>query len=304
VLVVSGAIGWQVLGSGGLLPGGPAKGGHRLALREVPAAATPSSVPTDHRATLGGVGTADQVAGSPGSKSLTGPNAAIAAPINPPGGFSKLIKTGRMSIVVGHDAFGERFTRIGDIADALGGYVATSSTSGGRSGFVTIRIPARRFQAAVRSLRGLGRVTSEQIQGQDVTAQDVDLKARIRIAKSRRTVLLRLMNKATTIDETIRVQNALDDVQLRIEDLQGELNVLNDRVAEATLRVSMREQGVKTETVSTVTNPSLPNAFEHAIAGFLSVVAAVIVGLGWVVPTLVVLALVWFLVTRVRRRFA
>ncbi|MGZ4131366.1 MAG: DUF4349 domain-containing protein, partial [Actinomycetota bacterium] len=73
---------------------------------------------------------------------------------------------------------------------------------------------------------------------------------------------------------------------------------------EATIRVSMREVGVKRQTTATVTNPSIPNAFDRAVAGFFSVVAGVIVGLGWVLPTLALLLLLWFVVTRVRRRLA
>jgi hypothetical protein len=229
---------------------------------------------------------------------------AVNAPVRPVGEFAKVIKTGRMSIVVGHGTFGERFNAVGDIADRLGGYVSSSSTSGGKSGFATLRIPANRFQDALRSLRGLGRVDSENIQGHDVTAQYVDLRARIDIAKARRAVLLKLMSRAVSIDETIRVQNALDDVQLRIEELQGELNVLNDRVDEATIRVSLRETGVKLHAGANVKNPSIGNAIDHAIAGFFSVLAGVIVGLGWVIPTLLVLAAIWFAVTRIRRRLA
>jgi uncharacterized protein DUF4349 len=224
--------------------------------------------------------------------------------IHPVGDLSKVIKTASLSIVVGHDAFGDRFGGIGDIADRLGGYVSSSNTSGGESGFVTIRIPAGRFQEALRSLRRLGRVDSEEVRGKDVTAEYVDLAARLRIAKARRRVLMGLMDKAVSIEQTIRVQNALDDVQLRIEELQGEINVLNDRVSEATIRVSMRETGVKLHAEHNVENPSIGSAFDHAIAGFFSVVAGVIVGLGWVLPTIAVLAVLWFVVTRVRKRLA
>ncbi|MGZ4114006.1 MAG: DUF4349 domain-containing protein [Actinomycetota bacterium] len=240
--------------------------------------------------------------GAAGSGAVQG--VAAGASINPIGDLSKVIKSASLSIVVGHDTFGDRFTRIGDIADRLGGYLQSSSTTGGKSGFVTMRIPAKHFQSALRSLRGLGRVDAEQVRGNDVTAQYVDLSARLRIALARRRVLFGLMNQAVSIEQTIRVQNALDDVQLRIEDLQGEINVLNNRVSEATIRVSMREVGVKRQTTATVTNPSIPNAFDRAVAGFFSVVAGVIVGLGWVLPTLALLLLLWFVVTRVRRRLA
>jgi hypothetical protein len=224
------------------------------------------------------------------------------ASINPAGDLSKVIRTASLSIVVGHDTFGDRFTSVGDIADRLGGYVSSSSTSGGRSGNVTMRVPARHFQDALRSLRGVGRVEDEDIRGKEVSAQYVDLTARRRIALARRRVLFGLMDKAVSIEQTIRVQNALDDVQLRIEELEGQINVLSDRISEATINVSMRETGVTAGAETNVENPSIPGAFDRAVAGFFSVVAAVIVGLGWIIPAIVVLAGIWFVVTRVRRR--
>jgi hypothetical protein len=314
-LSVSGVIGWQILT--------PRTSELRAEIgrRYVPTGAQPTKTTEGNEAVDGPALSAPSAqsraadgttalqgfsgASAPSAPAPAGTHYALDAPVRPVGDFSKVIKTGRMSIVVPHGSFGENYTKIGDVADALGGYVSESSTSGGRSGFVTLRIPANRFQQALRSLRSLGRVEAESIQGNDVTAQYVDLQSRIDIAKARRTVLLRLMDRATSIDQTIRVQNALDDVQLRIEELQGQLNVLNDRVDQATIRVSMREAGVKMHSAETsVETPSIGDALDHAVAGFVSVVAGVIVGLGWVIPTLLVLAALWFLVTRVRRRLA
>jgi hypothetical protein len=312
-LVAAGVIGWVVLrpepvtrlASGQL--GTPTQGneaGHRAGL--VPAASPAADALRAPTPQYG--------AQANDSREFAGPTPVEAAPgalavpglgaINPPVDLSKVIKTASLTIIVGHDAFGERFSQVGDVADRLGGYISSSSTSGGKSGFVTIRVPAKRFQEALRSLRGLGRVDSENVRGRDVTAEYVDLTARVDIALARRRVLFGLMDKAVSIEQTIRVQNALDDVQLRIEELQGQINVLNDRVSQATIRVSVRETGVKPEAETTVENPSIGGALDHAIAGFFSVLAGVIVGLGWLIPALLVLALLWFVVMRVRRRLA
>ncbi|MEX2421465.1 MAG: DUF4349 domain-containing protein, partial [Actinomycetota bacterium] len=132
------------------------------------------------------------------------------------------------------------------------------------------------------------------------TAEYVDLGARLRIEKSRREVLLRLMDQAVSIEQTIRVQNALDETQLRIEQLQGNLRLLDDRVALATVEVSLREEGV--EAVADVETASLPNAFERSVAGFVGVIAAIVVGIGYLIPLALIGLAVWFVVSRVRRR--
>ena len=107
------------------------------------------------------------------------------------------------------------------------------------------------------------------------------------------------MDTATSIEQTIRVQNALDETQLRIEQIQGQLRLLDDRTSLATIRVELREPGV--ERRAEVDTPSIPNAFERAIAGSVGVVAAIVIGLGYLLPILVLGLLVWFVVARVRR---
>ena len=214
--------------------------------------------------------------------------------------LSKIVRTANFSIVVPVGSFGKAFADASSVPDQFGGFVETSNT-GARSGSITMRIPSDRLGEALDRIRTLGRVESQTIAGKDVTANYIDLAARLRIAKARRLVLLRLMNKANSIEQTIRVQNALDDTQLQIEDLQGGINVLDDRTSFATVRLELREQGVQAATTH-VEKPSIPGAWQRSIAGFIGVIAAVVIGLGYVIPVALLLGLAWLVVTRVRRR--
>lgn len=220
------------------------------------------------------------------------------------GDLALIVKTGRLSIVVERDAFATKMQDAMDVAASNGGYVQTSTTQGDRFGSVVIRVPSDRFETTVRELKELGtKVESESISGDDVTAEFVDLRARLHIAKTRRTVLERLMNKAVSIEQTIRVQNALDDVQLRIEEYQGSLNVLEDKVSEAMIRLQIREPGAL-PLEKDAKNPSLPGAFDRAIAGFFGVIAGTVVGLGYLIPVLVIGVALFFGIRFARRRLA
>jgi hypothetical protein len=101
------------------------------------------------------------------------------------------------------------------------------------------------------------------------------------------------MGQATTIDATIRVQRELQDVQFRIEQIQGQLRLLEDRTALATIRVSLREAGAPIATEDDDPRPSLAEAWREAVDGFLGVCFAVVVGLGYLLPITAVAALVW-----------
>jgi hypothetical protein len=211
--------------------------------------------------------------------------------------LSRVIRTAEMSVVVPRDAFDQRFGEAVDAAESNGGYIQDSRTRD-RAGTLTIRVPAENFDETLRAIRALGTVEVESIRGRDVTADYVDLRARLRIGKSRREVLLRLMNKAVSIEQTIRVQNALDETQLRIEQIQGQLRLLDDQTSLATIALSLREQGVKAD----VETASIPNAFERSAAGFVGVIAAIVIGLGYLLPLLIIGLACWFIWTRINRR--
>lgn len=211
--------------------------------------------------------------------------------------LSRVIRTAELSVVVPRDEFDRAFGAAVDAAEANGGYVQDSRTRE-RAGTLTIRVPAENFDEMLRTGRGLGTVEVESIRGQDVTAEYVDLRARLRIGKSRREVLLRLMNKAVSIEQTIRVQNALDETQLRLEQIQGQLRLLDDRTSLATISLSLREQGVSAD----VETASIPNAFERSAAGFVGVIAAIVIGLGYLLPIVLIGLACWVVWMRVQRR--
>jgi hypothetical protein len=228
---------------------------------------------------------------------------AVGGPAEVPGAppISRVIRTAELAIVIPRDAFDERFGEAVDVAEEQGGFVADSG-SRTRSGSLTLRVPAANFDETLHALRALGTVEVESVHGEDVTADYVDLHANLRIARARREVLLGLMADAVSIEQTIRVQNALDETQLRIEQLQGQLRLLDDRTSLATIGLRLREQGVEPE--SEVEKASIPNAFERAAAGFVGVIAAIVIGLGYLLPLLALGLLVWFVVVRVQRRRA
>jgi hypothetical protein len=213
--------------------------------------------------------------------------------------LTKIIRTAELTVVIPRNSLDERFAQVVDAAESNGGFVS-DSLSRQRTGSVTLRIPARRLAPTLRTVRDLGTVDVESVRGKDVTADYVDLRARLSIAKARRDVLLGLQAEATTIEQTIRVQNELDETQLDIEAIQGQLLVLDDRTSLATVHVDLREEGA--EPGDEVETASIPNAFERAVAGFVGVIAAIVIGLGYLIPIGLLALLVWFVATRIRRR--
>jgi Domain of unknown function (DUF4349) len=216
---------------------------------------------------------------------------------------SKVIKTANLSIVVPANSFDARFHDATEVAERLGGFVE-SSNEGVRSGTLVMRIPARSFNRARSELKAFALphegIKREVIDGLDVTAEFVDLKARLEILQARKDALVELLNEATTLEEILRLNNVVDDVLTRIEELKGHIRLINDQTSKATVTLTMREEGVPITPV--VEKPSLGSALSHGIAGFLSVLYAIVVGIGYLIPIAVIALLAWLVAGAARRR--
>ncbi len=220
--------------------------------------------------------------------------------------LSKIVRDGRIGIVVPDGGFGDAVGDLTFIAEQHGGFILSSSTENDRSGTFVLRIPAGRFDRALGDVRGLAtRVRFQEIRGDDVTAEFIDSQARLRILQARRALLFDLFQQADTTEEILRMSGQLDDVQLGIEQIQGQLRFINNQVSESTLRVVIQERSAPQKSIETdVDNPDLGSSVDLAVQGFLRIVGAVIVGLGYLIPLTVLGALVWMAVWLFRRRRA
>jgi Domain of unknown function (DUF4349) len=216
---------------------------------------------------------------------------------------SAVVKTATLDLRVAHGRFGRAIAGLRGVATRFGGFVSRSSTSGTgiHSGSAVLRVPAARFGAALAAVEGLGRPTDENVRGQDVTQQFVDLDARLVNLRSQERALLRLMRRAQSVTDTIRVQTYLQNVELQMEEIQGRLTYLRDRTAMSTIAVSVHEAGRKPAPPAHAS--ALWKAAARSLHTALAVVTSVIVGAGFVIPV-AILALLAVLIGRLAARWA
>lgn len=234
-------------------------------------------------------------------------DAAVLGEFQLPALSQRIIKTASVSVQVRRGTFQERFQEATMVATRHGGFVSSSSTAAARqrSGELIIRVPASEFEATMGELKALGTVKGERVSGQDVTAQFVDLEARLRNWEAQEAVLLRLMQQSKTIEDSLKVQRTLQDVQLAIEEIRGQLRVLSDQTDLSTITLSMVEAGP----VAAKANGGLTfgRAWRQAIHAIATVLGALVVGLGYVLPIGLIafaLLLMWLGYRRLRPRVA
>jgi hypothetical protein len=216
-----------------------------------------------------------------------------------PGVGPSIIKTARVELGVASDGVQEAVQRAVEVAGSYGGFVSSTGidSRGARSGTVVLRVPSTRFEDALRDLEELGRVRSENVSGVDVTQEFVDLQARLRNWEAQETVLLRLMDRATSVTDTIRVQGELSRVQLEIERLRGRLDYLENQTDLGTITANFVAGGPAPQRP-----PTLVRAWRDALQGSLEVVSTVIVGAGYLVPVAILAAVAGLVLRGVRPR--
>jgi len=211
-----------------------------------------------------------------------------------------VIKTATVSLEVGDGDLQATLQDATTTAEKYGGFVVSTTVreaSDRPTGTVVIRIPAARFGDALSDLESMGKVASENISGQDVSQEFIDLQARLRNYVAQETVLLKLMKQAQNVLDTIRVQNELQRVQLEIERLRGRITYLEDQTAMSTIEVRLAEEGVAAGAPG-----EFEKAWERAKDGLVAVVAGLISSLGVVVPLALLALLVGLVIARLRPR--
>jgi hypothetical protein len=235
------------------------------------------------------------------------------APVPGVGGFqlpqvgARIIKSASISLEIRAGRFQDTAGEVTLVASRHGGFVASSQTSGEKhlSGTIVLRVPASQFEATMGELLALGKVKAQRISGEDVTSQFVDLEARLRNWEAQEDVLLTLMGKSTSIADSLKVQQALQDVQLAIEEIKGQLRVLGDQTDLSTITLSIAER-VPVPPVAKKPNPFV-RSWRAAVEGTVAVFTAILIGLGFLVPVFLMalaVGLGWLAVRRLRPKAA
>ena len=254
--------------SGGSAAGGPAP--------DAPAAGASSSAES-----------APQAAGPAGAAKGTD----LAMPIR----TARVVQTGQLSLEVGHGKVQASLDRLTSIAIGAGGYVSDSKSEQGGdtpSGTTTIRVPVARFTSVETQVRHVGHVVSINTSATDVTATYVDLGARIDALSQTRATYLTLLSRATSIGDSLAVQQQIQQVQTQLEQLQGQQKVLADSSDLATLAVSITEAGAAPPPPVTHHSSGFDKAWHQAASGFNTGLKAIIRIAGPLLLVLLVLALI------------
>ena len=218
------------------------------------------------------------------------------------GAPAMVIRTGQAFIEV--EKLDPAVLRIRQLAAQVGGYIASSSMSGGRDQIrqatLEIKLPSPRYDEAVSTLSAVGKVETVNTNAEDVGEEFVDVTARVTNARRLEERLINLLsNRTGKLDEVLRVERELARVREEIERYEGRLRFLSSRVAMSTLTITAHEPAPILGS-NPGENP-IAAALKRAWKNFVTLVAALIASLGVLIPLGVIAAAAWLGYTRWRK---
>ena len=217
----------------------------------------------------------------------------------------QVIRQAQLAISVKSGAFDSSLSSVRALVEVMGGYVSgtdaqanpQSNNDGIRTGVVSFMVPASKCDSTIDALAGLGKVQNEHISGQDVSAQYVDLQARLANEEAQRNAMIALLAKAQSVSDIIAVQNQLGQITGQIEQLKGQIQYIEHNVAFSTITVQITEAGAAVTTTATSDNWGFVSALSDAAHNFVTTINYLLTGLGAIGPVLILLGL-GFLVWR------
>jgi hypothetical protein len=197
--------------------------------------------------------------------------------IVPPPNGPMIVRTAGVTLT--SKDFDKARTGLDDILQRHRGYVGelnVNTPAGvGRTLTATLRVPADQLDATLAEVRKLGRVEAESQSGQEVTAQYVDLEARLSNSRNTERRLIDLLQQRTgKLADVLAVETELSRVRGEIESMESQRKSLAKQVDFATLNATVNEDyKAQLQVVPPSTSTQFRNA---AVDGYRTMVDGIV----------------------------
>ena len=213
----------------------------------------------------------------------------------------QVIRQAQLTISVASGSFDSKLTELRTLVEQEQGFIAGTAAQSDvttndpiRTGVITFMVPAAKFDETIDLLSKMGQLKNEQISGNDVSAQYVDLQARLANEEAQRDAMLVLLKRAQTISDIIAVQTQIGQITGQIEELKGQIQYINQNTAYSTITVNMLEAGAPAQVVRQ-DSWGFATALSDAAHNFVATINYLVTGLGAIGPILVLLGLGYLL---------
>ena len=208
----------------------------------------------------------------------------------------QIIRTGSISLLVGDVEHAINATQA--VARSHGGNVLslsdqTPTQPGERhTAQMQIGVPQYEFDAAMTALTSVGGVQARSVSAQDVSAQIVDVQARLNNARRTESDLLKIMDRQGKIEDVLAAEQQLAQVRQQVEELDGQLQATKHQVAYSTIDVALTDAAAKTTTVAPTGAQKLGDQWQAALRSVGGFTLGILSSILWLLAYLPYIALV------------
>jgi hypothetical protein len=163
-----------------------------------------------------------------------------------------------------------------------------------------IRVPSHNFDIFIKNIsKGVTYFDNKEITSEDVTAEYIDIDARLKAKKTLENRYIELLKKANKVSEMLEIEAQLSAIREEIEAKQGQLNYLQNRVSFSTITVEFYKNVAPDSGATVSYGTKIWNAFKSGFNSFSSF----FVGLISVWPFLIIIGLFgYFIKKRLKKK--
>lgn len=168
--------------------------------------------------------------------------------------------------------FDNLVTQLQQETQNLGGYVESSYVNGNsyytensRYASLTLRIPKDKTNDFLGTVGEMANVTSKSENVEDVTLTYTDLKSHVEALQAEQEQLMKLMEQAKTVEDTMSIQSRLTDVRYELESYMSQLKVYDNQVDYDTVNISIQEVKNETPTGELSIGQKMLNGLENSL---------------------------------------
>ncbi len=168
---------------------------------------------------------------------------------------------------------------------------------------ITARIPAEKFDAFMEDLKNDGQVINTSVNAENISVSYANHDASRKALEIEQERLLKMMEKAETIEEMIAVEERLTQVERELGNEKTTLSAMDRDVNFSTIYINLEEVFEYSETVvETTFGERLERAFGEAIEGFVVFWEELVLFIVGTFPFLIMLAIIIVIIVKLARR--
>ena len=141
-----------------------------------------------------------------------------------------------------------------------------------------IRVPSQNFDLFLKDIsKGVAYFDTKEITSQDVTAEYIDIDARLKAKKVLENRYLELLKKANKVTEMLEIEKQLSAIREEIEAKEGQLNYMQNQVSYSTITIefykSIAEANGATESYGTKIWTAIKSGFNSLSSLFINLLS-------------------------------